>query len=91
MNKGFKTLAEAIEYFNEIGPILYDLERQIKEIKQSKEYKKYQNILSVYANRDIIESAPSYKNKYVIPNEVWINEKTQKIEDFLSKTLDNTE
>lgn len=91
MSKGFKPLAEAIEYFDEIGPTLYDLERQIKEIKQSKEYKKHRNTLAVYANRGIVESAPGFNNEYSTPDEVWIDEKPQKTEDFLNNTLDNTE
>lgn len=91
MARNYKPLAEAIEYFEEIGPVLYELEQKIKEIKHSPEFIKYKNTMGVYSNRGIIEEQPSFKNKYSVPQELYIKKHTQKTEDFLKKVLAKTE
>lgn len=83
------TLADAIEYFQSIGPELYELEQKVKEIKNTSEYKKYLAIMKTYANRDIIDYSPSFKNAYSIPNTVYINGREEKVETFLQKHIDN--
>ena len=91
MTRDFSALADAIQYFQDIGPQLYELEKQIKEIKQSKEFVKHRGTLSTYANRDIIDQCPRFKNGYSVPQEVYINDESQKTEDFLKKFLDERE
>lgn len=82
-------LADAIEYFQSIGPELYELEQKVKEIKNSSEYKKHSNIMKTYTNRDIIDVSPSFKNAYSIPNTIYMNGKEEKVETFLQKHIDN--
>lgn len=88
MARNYKTLADAIQYFEEIGEELNKLEKKVKKIKHSKEYKKHINTMKVYANRGIIDDCPTFKNSYSIPEEVYLNNKIQKTSDFLSKFLD---
>ena len=85
MARKFETLASAMQYMDIIGRELYELESRVKEIKNSPEFKKYQMTLGVYANRGIIDEAPSFKNGYKVPDVLYINDAMQKTEDFLKK------
>lgn len=91
MSKNFESFASAIQYFEEIGPELLELERKVKAIKNSPEYKQYYRLLGVYANRGLIDEAPSFKNGYQIPAEIYVRNESQKIEDFLQNRLDKTD
>lgn len=83
--RDFRPLADAIKYFEEIGPELYELEKKVKEIKQSEEYMKALNVISTYANRDIIDQAPKFKNGYELPNTIDIKGECLSRESFMKK------
>lgn len=91
MARDFRPLADAIQYFEEIGPELFELEKKIKKIKQNKLYRKHSNTLNTYKSRGIVDTAPVFKNGYKLPTEVEINGTVQTVEDFLKKILDKTE
>lgn len=91
MARNYSALANAIEYFDKIGKDLYELERQVKEIKQSKEFKQHMNIMNVYSNRGIIDAAPSFKNAYEIPDSIDAKGEILDKDKFLKKFLDEKE
>lgn len=91
MARDYNALAKSIEYFDEIGKELYKLECRVKAIKQSEEYKARMNVMSVYASRGIIETAPNFKNGYKTPNVIEIKGDVVKKENFLKKFLDEKE
>lgn len=58
---------ESIKYFESIRDRMLELENELAEIKNSQEYKRNYNRLSVAKNMGQIDCIPSYKNRYRTP------------------------
>ena len=85
MARDFRSLANAIEYMEKMGPELYELEKRIKEIKNSKEFKQARNIMSTYENRGVVDVSPSFKNGYSLPSVIDYKGEELDKDNFLKK------
>lgn len=86
--KKYAALSEAIDYFEDMGEKIYELEKMVKEIKDSKDFKKHANTLRVYASRKLIDKAPAYKNGYSVPTKISLDDGIHELKRFLQEKLD---
>lgn len=57
---------EHYNYMQSIIPELVELENRVKEIKESKQFKRSYNYFHVLYNRGVLQENPSSKNGYKI-------------------------